>query len=65
MEIIVSRFFFSDAIEIDDIGKKFTWINFDGSFKDLILPFSDPETRIFTSDEYSEYPQKIKNICHR
>ena len=60
LEIIVSRFFFSDAIEIDDIGKKFTWINFDGSFKDLILPFSDPETRIFTSDEYSEYPQKNK-----
>lgn len=60
LSIIVSRFFFSDAVDINDIGRKFTWINFDGSFGDLILPFSDPETRIFTSDEYSECPQKNK-----
>lgn len=58
LNIIVSRFFFSDAIDINDIGKRYTWINFNGSFSDLILPFSDPETRIFTSDEYMEYPQK-------
>ena len=44
----------------DEIGIKFSWINFDGSFKNLILPISDPESRIKTSDEAVDNPQKNK-----
>lgn len=61
LNIIISRFFFSDAKKLDDIGKKFTWINFSGNFSDLILPFSDPETRIFTSDLNDTSPQENNN----
>lgn len=61
LNIIVSRFFFSDAKKLQDIGAKYTWINFDGEFSNLILPFSDPEVRIFTSDLSSTNPQKNSN----
>lgn len=61
LNIIVSRFFFSDAKTIEEIGEKYTWINFNGEFSNLILPFSDPETRIFTSDLNSSNPQKNTN----
>lgn len=58
LNTIVSRFFFSDAVSLSDIGDKFTWINFDGNFESLILAFSDPKVRVFTSDEIgNNYPQ--------
>lgn len=60
LNTIVSSFLFSDAKQIDEIGIKFSWINFDGSFKNLILPISDPESRIKTSDEAVDNPQKNK-----
>lgn len=60
LNILVSRFFFSDAKSIDEIGSRYTWINFDGSFKNLILPLSDPKVRIFTSDEFADNPQENK-----
>ena len=58
LNTIVTRFFFSDALELEEIGKKFTWINFDGKFESLILPLSDPNARVFTSDINTENPQK-------
>lgn len=60
LNILVSRFFFSDAKSIDEIGSKYTWINFDGTFKNLLLPLSDPKVRIFTSDEFANNPQENK-----
>ena len=42
----LANFKFSDAVDLKDIGKKYNWINFDGSFFGMILPFSDPESRI-------------------
>lgn len=61
LNTIVSRFLFSDAKNIDEIGQKYTWINYSGEFKNLILPISDPEMRVFTSDEVTDNPQKNKN----
>lgn len=61
LDTLVATFLFSDAINLDDIGKKYTWINFDGDFNSLILPISDPRSRVFTSDHYAENPQKNKN----
>jgi ABC-type lipoprotein export system ATPase subunit len=61
LNTIVSRFLFSDAKTIDEIGQKYTWINYSGEFKNLILPISDPEMRVFTSDEVTDNPQKNKN----
>lgn len=58
LNTIVASFLFSDAKTIDEIGQKFSWINFDGSFKNLILAISDPDVRICRSDETSENPQK-------
>ncbi len=61
LNTVITRFFFSDAKSLAEIGKKFTWINFDGKFESLILPFSDPEVRVFTSDDLGENnPQKNK-----
>jgi len=57
LDLLVSRFYCSDAKKLDEIGNKFTWILFDGEFESLILPMSDPTSRIFTSDEFKEYPQ--------
>ncbi len=54
LNTIITRFFFSDAKDIDEIGKKYTWINFDGKFQSLLLPFSDPEVRVFTSDQIGD-----------
>lgn len=54
----VASFLFSDAKIVDDIGKKFSWINFSGEFHDLILAISDPKTRIFTSEQTAINPQK-------
>jgi len=61
LNVIVSSFLFSDAIKIKDIGSRYTWINYNGEFKNLILPLSDSETRVFTSDLCPENPQKNKN----
>ncbi|MEF9985442.1 MAG: PHP domain-containing protein [Malacoplasma sp.] len=61
LNTIISSFLFSDAKEIIEIGEKFSWINFDGSFKNLILAMSDPESRIKTSEESVDNPQKNKN----
>ena len=54
----VSSLFFSDAKEVDDIGKKFTWIDFDTDLDSLLLAISDPKSRIKTSDSCPELPQK-------
>lgn len=59
LNTIVTRFFFSDALKLNDIGKKFTWINFDGDFESLILPFSDPDSRVFVSEEIIENNPQI------
>ncbi len=58
LNTIVSSFLFSDSKTIDEIGKKFSWINFDGNFKNLILAISDPGVRVFRSDDYNDNPQK-------
>lgn len=57
LNTIVSSFLFSDAKKINEIGEKFSWINFDGNFKNLILAVSDPDVRIYRSDENKENPQ--------
>lgn len=58
LNTIVSRFLFSDPHKIDEIGSKYTWINFSGKFSDLILAISDPETRVFTSEDRIINPQE-------
>ena len=58
LNTIVSSFLFSDAKEISEIGEKFSWINFDGNFKNLILAVSDPDVRICRSDESKDNPQR-------
>lgn len=58
LNTIVSSFVFSDAKTIDEIGEKYSWINFNGKFDNLILAFSDPDSRIFTSDVSVNNPQK-------
>lgn len=57
LETILAAFFFSDAKELSEIGKKFSWINFDGNFESLILPLSDPQVRVKTSDKSQLNPQ--------
>ena len=61
LNTLVTRFFFSDALKLEDIGKKFTWINFDGKFESLMLPLSDPNARVFTSDNNDNNPQVNRN----
>ena len=61
LNTIVSSFLFSDAKQINEIGNKFSWINFDGKFKNIILAFSDPDIRIFRSDEVADNPQKNRD----
>jgi hypothetical protein len=61
LDTLVAAFLFSDAITLQEIGSKFTWINFDGEFSSLILPISDPTSRVFTSDSCSNNPQKNIN----
>lgn len=56
--VTVSAFLFSDAKRLDEIGKKFTWIDFDGDWDSLVLAMSDPESRIVTSDRQDKHPQK-------
>lgn len=58
LDTLVAAFLFSDANCLEDIGKKFTWINFGGDFSSLILPISDPKSRVFSSDLCPENPQK-------
>ena len=53
----VAALLFSDAKVIDEIGSKFTWIDFDGDLESLLLAISDPESRIRTSDEDPVLPQ--------
>jgi len=57
LNLLLSRFLFSDAKKLTEIGSKFSWINFDGRFESLMLPLSDPETRIITSDVTLKNPQ--------
>ncbi|MDD4547133.1 MAG: hypothetical protein PHI05_00065 [Bacilli bacterium] len=61
LNTIVSRFLFSDPQTIEEIGSKYTWINFGGKFDDLILAISDPETRVFTSENKITNPQENLN----
>jgi hypothetical protein len=58
LDTLVAAFLFSDALTVEGIGNKFTWINFDGDFASLILPISDPKSRVFTSEKYPANPQK-------
>lgn len=60
LNTVVAKFLFSDAKILDEIGKRFTWILFDGSFQGLILPITDPYSRVVTSDESLFYPQSNK-----
>lgn len=53
----VAAFLFSDAKALDEIGSKFTWIDFDGDLESLLLAISDPESRIRTSDQFPALPQ--------
>ena len=53
----VSALLFSDAMTVDEIGSKFTWIDFDGDLESLLLAISDPESRIRTSDRCPTLPQ--------
>ena len=53
----VAALLFSDAMTIDEIGSKFTWIDFDGDLESLLLAISDPESRIRTSDRCPTLPQ--------
>lgn len=53
----VAALLFSDAKELSEIGKKFTWIDFDGDLSSLQLAISDPESRIRTSDKCPNNPQ--------
>lgn len=57
LETTVAALFFSDAKTTEEIGSRFTWIDFDGDLESLLLAISDPESRIKTSDEYPELPQ--------
>lgn len=61
LDVLLARFFFSDAKELEQIGEKFSWVNFDGEFESLVLPLSDPESRIFTSDDKMDNPQLNKD----
>ncbi len=54
----VAYFLFSDNKTLNEISSKYTWINFNGNFEDLILAFSSVESRIKSSSETTENPQK-------
>lgn len=58
LKTAIANFHFSDAMTVDEIGSKFSWINFNGDFSSLILPFSDPKKRVFNSSECELHPQK-------
>lgn len=49
---------FSDPQVLSDIGKQYTWIDFDGTLDSLLLAISDPESRIRTSKVCPDLPQK-------
>lgn len=53
----ISALLFSDALKLEDIGSKFTWIDFDSDLDSLLLAISDPDSRLRTSDQYCELPQ--------
>lgn len=57
----LAALFFSDALKLDAIGEKYTWIDFDGDLNSLLLAISDPESRIITSDVCSSNPQENKD----
>lgn len=54
----IAYFTFSDNKTLNEISDKYTWINFNGEFEDLILAFSSVESRIKSSEESHENPQK-------
>ena len=53
----LSALFFSDAKKLEDIGKRFSWIDFDGDLDSLLLATSDPKSRIRISKDCPELPQ--------
>ena len=57
LNMTVASLLFSDAKALDEIGSKFTWIDFDGDLESLLLAISDPESRIKNSDQCPELPQ--------
>ncbi len=61
LNTIVTRLFFSDAKNIDEIGSKYTWIDFDGDLDSLNLAITDPSSRIKTSDVCETNPQTNEN----
>ncbi len=52
-----SALWFSDAKKLGDIGKRFSWIDFDGDLDSLLLATSDPKSRIRISSICPELPQ--------
>lgn len=61
LNLTLAALLFSDAQELDQVGKDFTWIDFDGDLESLLLAISDPESRIVTSDKCQDNPQTNKN----
>lgn len=53
----LSALWFSDAKKLGDIGKRFSWIDFDGDLDSLLLATSDPKSRIRISKDCPELPQ--------
>lgn len=60
-KVQVSTFRFSDATKLSEIGLKYNWINFEGTFNGMILPLTDYETRIVQSKDSKDNPQKNYN----
>lgn len=54
----ISSLYFSDPKRLEEIGQNYTWIDFDGDLDSLVLAISDPESRIRTSDDVADLPQK-------
>lgn len=54
----ISSLYFSDPKKLEEIGQNYTWIDFDGDLDSLVLAISDPESRIRTSDDVADLPQK-------
>lgn len=54
----IASLLFGDAKSLEEIGGKFTWIDFDGDLDSLLLAISDPDSRIVTSDVDDALPQR-------
>lgn len=61
LDTLVANFLCSDAQSIEEIGEKFSWICFSGTFDSMVLPFSDPEKRVIRLTDSKGNPQKNAN----